>query len=87
MIIFFCEIGCMISNRNDDYLKALGKHIRKIRTQKELSQEELSDKIGTSPSQIGRIERGVINPTVSTLKVLAEALEVSMQDLFLFDHS
>ena len=77
----------MIFNKDQDFLLAFGKNLRKLREQKELSQEELSGKMGTVPSQIGRIERGEINPTVNTLKILADALEITMKDLFLFDYS
>jgi len=77
----------MISNKDSRYLKAFGKNIRKIRQASNMSQEALSSRMETSPSQVGRIERGEINPTVSTLKVLAEALGVEVKDLFNFDYS
>lgn len=83
----FLELHCMISNKDPDYLKAFGKNLRRIREQKELSQEELSGKMGTAPSQVGRIERGEINPTVSTLRTMADALEIQIEDLFRFDYS
>ncbi len=77
----------MISNKDQDFLNAFGKNLRKLRKQKELSQEALADKVRTAPSQIGRIERGEINPTISTVKALSTALEVSINDFFRFDYS
>ena len=84
---FFLELRCMIFNKDQDFLLAFGKNLRKLRKTKELSQEALAHKVRTAPSQIGRIERGEINPTVSTVKALANALEIQIQDLFLFDYS
>ena len=77
----------MISNKDTKFLKAFGNNLRKIRESKNLSQEALSHKMGTTPSQVGRIERGEINPTVSTIRVLAEALGLEIADLFRFDYS
>jgi len=75
----------MISNKDSRYLKAFGKNLRRIREANKLSQEALSSKMDTSPSQVGRIERGEINPTVSTLKVIADALKVDVKELFNFE--
>ena len=36
-------------------------------------------------SQIARIERGITNPTISTLYVLAKSLDVKPQDLLKFE--
>jgi transcriptional regulator with XRE-family HTH domain len=77
----------MISNKDTKFLKAFGNNLRRIRESKEMSQEAVSLKMGTTPSQVGRIERGEINPTVSTLKVLADALGLQIADLFQYDYS
>jgi transcriptional regulator with XRE-family HTH domain len=82
---YFLELRCMISNKDCRYLKAFGKNLRQIREANRLSQEALSSKMDTSPSQVGRIERGEINPTVSTLKVIADALSIDVKDLFNFE--
>lgn len=81
----FLELQSVISNKNSKYLKAFGKNLRQIREANKLSQEALSSKMDTSPSQVGRIERGEINPTVSTLKVIADALRIDIKDLFNFE--
>ena len=41
-----------------DILKLLGKHIRKIRNQRGLTQEKLAQKSGMYSPYIGEIERG-----------------------------
>lgn len=46
-----------------------------------LSQEALAVDAGVDRSYVGRIERGVENPTVETLDRLAKALEVSAAEL------
>lgn len=76
----------MISNKDTKFLKVFGNNLRKIRESKNLSQEALSLKMETTPSQVGRIERGEINPTISTIRVIAEALELEISDLFQFDY-
>ena len=59
----------------------LGKQIQQFRKQKGLSQEALAERSGLSVRTIQRIEAGVSKPRVFTLKVLAEALEVSIAEL------
>ena len=74
----------MTKIRDDKYLKALGKRIRTLREEKKLSTYELSYTSNVSRSQINAIERGQINTTISTLKALAEALEMKLNQLLDF---
>ena len=74
----------MIKIKDEEYLQAFGSHLRKIRKSKGLSQEKLAYKADLSLSQIGRIERGEINPTICTIKVIAEALEVKITIMYDF---
>ena len=69
----------MINVRNYALVKAIGYKIREIRLSKNISQEELSYISDLPPSQIGRIERGENNPTISSLYAIAEALEVELK--------
>ncbi len=57
---------------------ALGEAIRRTRVRAELSQEELADLAGTDITQIGGLERGVRNPSYTTLLRLAAALEIQV---------
>lgn len=61
-------------NRSKE-LKILGNKIRSIRESKKLSQFELATLCEISKSQIGRIERGEINPTYLTLLNIASTLD------------
>ena len=71
----------MINVKNEKLIKAIGNRIRTLRIEKGLSQEKLANEADIPLSQIGRIERGETNPTISTLNVIAEALEIQLHNL------
>ena len=73
--------------RNNKYLKAFGDNVRKIRKSKGMSQESLAYGSELNLSQVARIERGVVNPTICTVYLLAKALGVPPKDLFDFDYN
>lgn len=60
---------------------ALGDAVRQLRTEAEMSQEELAEAAGTDLTQVGGIERGVRNPSYTTLLRLARALGTSVGEL------
>ena len=60
---------------------SLGEAVRRLRLEAELSQEQLAERAGTDLTQIGGIERGVRNPSYTTLLRLAAALETSVGEL------
>ena len=47
-----------------------------------LTQKDLADKTGLSQGDISKIERGNGNPSLNTLKRLAEGMEMSLQLVF-----
>jgi transcriptional regulator with XRE-family HTH domain len=53
---------------------ALGEALRTMRLEAQMSQEQLAERAGTDLTQVGGIERGVRNPSYTTLLRLAEAL-------------
>jgi transcriptional regulator with XRE-family HTH domain len=67
--------------RNVETNKLLGLRLREVRRSKKLSQHKLWLMSGIFTSQIGKIERGVANPTISTVVSLAKALQVSLDVL------
>ena len=71
--------------RDTVFIKAFGENLRKLRKEKQLSQEELSYKADIPINQIGRIERGEVNTTISTISVIARALEVHQMELLRFE--
>ena len=74
----------MINIKNKKLIQAVGTHIRSLRIEKGFSQEDLANEADIPLSQIGRIERGETNPTLSTLYVISEALGVELKKLFDF---
>lgn len=60
---------------------ALGEAVRRLRLEAGLSQEQLAERAATDLTQIGGIERGVRNPSYTTLVRLADALETSVGEL------
>lgn len=75
----------MIGVKDEKYLKAFGKFIKKLREDSDISQEELAYNSDVSISQITRIEHGKINPTLCTLKSLAKGLNIKTAQLFEFE--
>ena len=76
----------MDNKHYDSFLKEFGKHLRQIRKDKGLSMEALSYKAEIEYRQLGRIERGEINTSIITSLRLAEALQVELSKLFLFEY-
>jgi transcriptional regulator with XRE-family HTH domain len=60
---------------------ALGEAVRTLRTKAGMSQEDLADAAGTDLTQVGGVERGVRNPSYTTLLRLAGALGTSVGNL------
>lgn len=59
----------------------VGKHLKEIRIQKELSQEELSLQAGLDRSYISMVERGKRNPTLLVIFKICEVLEIRPHEL------
>ena len=71
--------------KNILYIKKFGGNLQKIRMQNKMSQESLAFAADIPISQVGRIERGEINTTISTVKALSIALNINIKDLFDFE--
>lgn len=69
-----------IQPRSEEHA-ALGEAIRRLRKEAGLSQETLADMADTDLTQIGGLERGVRNPSYSTLVRLATALEIQVSTI------
>ena len=70
--------------RQEEKLKAFGAHIRHLRQQKNLSIQALADLCNIEYSQLSRIERGIINTSLSNVFAIAEALNIPSKELFDF---
>jgi len=63
-------------------MSSIAKNLRKLREAKKLSQERLARLADVANNTIVKIEAGKNkNPTLNTLKKIAKALEVSVDDL------
>lgn len=68
--------------KKEAFLKEFGKHLRRIREEKGVSLRELELRVETlSRQKISKIELGESNPTIYTLRQLAEGLEVPLEEL------
>ena len=68
--------------RSKSLLKTLGEEIRDRRKRRDLSQELLAHHAGIHTNVVGRLERGIYNPSVLTLHAIAVKLDVSLHELF-----
>lgn len=60
----------------------LGEVIQQLRSNRSLSQKEVALSVGIDRGQYSRIESGKVEPTLTTLRKIAQALEVSLGDFF-----
>ena len=70
--------------RDEKFIKKFGLRLRELRKAKGFSQEELAGETGFELSQIGRIERGEINTSISHVVAIAKALKIKAEELFQF---
>jgi transcriptional regulator with XRE-family HTH domain len=73
--------------RDIEGISQFGSHLREIRKLKGISQEELANLADVELSQISRIERGVINTSITQILQIAKALNLHPKELFDFDFS
>ena len=66
---------------DEKFLKALGLKVRDLRKAKKMTQIDLAKKIHVESPMVGRIERGLTNCTINTLRRLAKALQVNTVEL------
>jgi transcriptional regulator with XRE-family HTH domain len=67
--------------RRDDPQIGLGKAIRQLRTESQLSQETLGHRADIHPTWISHIESGRINPTWGNVRRIAKGLKVPLAEL------
>lgn len=60
----------------------IAKRIRRLRKQKEFTQEQLAEKVHVSTTHIGLVETGKRRASLKTLQRIASALGVKIKDLF-----
>ncbi|HEY0089082.1 MAG TPA: helix-turn-helix transcriptional regulator [Candidatus Lokiarchaeia archaeon] len=60
---------------------SFGKNLFKIRKEKSLSQEKLSNLTGISQRMIAYYEKQAINPPLDKIEIIAKAINVNIADL------
>ena len=68
----------------ETFIINLGVHIRQLRENKNMSQQDLAHDCNIPKSQIGRIERAKVNTTIRTLIKIANALDIEPKELLDF---
>lgn len=66
----------------NEYLSSLGAILRSLRQCKNLTLERLAELSGLSTGLLSQLERGIGNPSLNTLLILADTLEVPVWSLF-----
>ena len=64
----------------------LGKRIKELRRERNLSQEKLAENIGIDPNNLSRIENGKNYPSAETIVKIANAFNIEVYKLYLFNH-
>ena len=81
----YTTLVVMNNLRDQEVLKAFGDKLLTLRTAKKLTLEQLAYAADIEISQVHRIEKGKINPTLTTLTALASGLEITLAELVSLD--
>lgn len=63
------------------FLESIGQRIRVARTDRALTQKALGELAGVHDVHISRLESGALDTRMSTLRKIADALEMPLHDL------
>ena len=64
----------------------LGERIKQLRKQKHFTQEKLSELVNRTKNHISKIEQGTANPPLDLIISIAQALDVTLKELFNFEY-
>lgn len=76
------KIACM--QEKNEQLILLGKHIKNLRLERNMTLENLCYKNGLEPSTISRIEKGQVEAKYLTIVKIAKAFKLSLSELLDF---
>ena len=60
------------------FRKRLARHIKKVRKEKKITQEQLAFDAGLNSAYIGHLERGVYSPTLYVVWKISQALKINL---------
>ena len=67
--------------QNAKLTKIICKRIKKFRKDRDLTQEDLAEKVGVSRVYIGYVEQGRNTPSLEILEKIAKALKVKITEI------
>ena len=73
-----------MNDLNKDVERKFGARLAYARKYRKLSQMKLAELVDMNFNYIGQIERGEANVTLKTMKLLANALDIELKELFDF---
>ena len=71
----------IVMNEKERLLK-IGNNIRAERNRARLTQENLAEKISMNEKNLGKIERGQVNPKITTIIAIMEALDIPFEAIY-----
>lgn len=66
---------------SSEIIKIIGQNIKKFRSERDMTQQDLAAICNFEKANLARIEAGRTNPTVSTLFKISEALNIPISKL------
>jgi transcriptional regulator with XRE-family HTH domain len=63
------------------YLRGFADNVRRLREERGLSQTDFYDQTNLHRTEIGKIEGAKVQPQLTTLVIIADTLDVKLQDL------
>jgi transcriptional regulator with XRE-family HTH domain len=78
---FNATLVLMNNLRNQETLEQFGDKLKTLRIMKGLTLEQLAFEADIELSQVHRVEKGKINPTLTTLMALAKGLDITLAEL------
>ncbi len=62
------------------FTKKLAKHIKRIRKEKKITQEQLAFDAGLNSAYVGHLERGIYSPTLYVIWKISQALKINLTE-------
>jgi transcriptional regulator with XRE-family HTH domain len=72
----------MGASKRESARQIFGRNLRRVRRDKNLTQEELSHATGLMQSYVSEIEAGKRNVSIDAIEAIAKVLKVSLAQLF-----
>ena len=66
-------------------MPTLTTRIRELRSERNITQEELADFVGVRRETIVRLEKGLYNPSLKLAMDIAKVFEKPVEDIFVFE--